>query len=136
MKKEYITPPGSPTPKGYNHVVAVDGGRMIFLAGQVAFDADRNIVGKGDLVAQIHQCIRNIQSAAEAGGGKLSDVVKLTTFVVDYEPDQLEGIAQAITDSFPAGELPTNTLIGVDSLSTPGLLVEIGAFVVAEARAG
>jgi enamine deaminase RidA (YjgF/YER057c/UK114 family) len=45
MKKTYQNPPGSPTPKSYHHVVSTEGGRMIFLSGQVAFDSDRQIVG-------------------------------------------------------------------------------------------
>lgn len=130
MKKTYQNPPGSPTPKSYHHVVSTEGGRMIFLSGQVAFDSDRQIVGKNDVVAQTHQTMRNLKAAVETGGGEISDIVQITTHVVHYDPSQLDDITGAIAEFFQPECLPTNTLVGVDSLSTEGLLIEIGGIAV------
>ena len=131
MKKSYRNPPGSPTPKSYHHVVSTEGGRMIFLSGQVAFDCDRQIVGKDDVVAQTRQAMRNLKAAVETGGGEISDIVQITTHVVNYDPSQLDEITGSIAEFFKPECLPTNTLVGIESLSTEGLLIEIGGIAVA-----
>ena len=132
MKKSYLNPPGSPTPKSYHHVVTTELGRMIFLSGQVAFDSDRNIIGKGDVVAQTRQAMRNLKAAVETGGGQISDIVQITIHVVNYDPSQLDDITGTIAEFFEPECLPTNTLVGVASLSTEGLLIEIGGIAVTE----
>lgn len=133
MKKTYLNPPGSPTPKSYHHAVTVEPGRMIFLSGQVAFDSDRIIVGKGNVVEQTRQAMRNLKSAVETGGGHISDIVQITTHVVNYDPTQLDDITGTIAEFFEPECLPTNTLVGIASLSTEGLLIEIGGIAVANA---
>ena len=65
MKKSYLNPPGSPTPKSYHHIVTTEPGRMIFLSGQVAFDSNRHIVGQNDVIAQARQAMRNFKSAVD-----------------------------------------------------------------------
>ena len=132
MKKSYLNPPGSPTPKSYHHVVATEGGRIIFLSGQVSFDSDRKIVGENDVVAQTRQTMRNLKAAVETGGGQISDIVQITTHVVNYDPSQLNDITGTIAEFFPPECLPTNTLVGVTSLSTDGLLIEIGGIAITE----
>ncbi len=132
MKKYFLNPPSSPTPKSYHHAVAVEGGRSIYLSGQVAFDAERKIVGVGDVVAQTRQAMRNLKSAVEAGGGTMSDIVQITTHVVNYDPDQLDDITSTIAEFFSPESLPANTLVGISSLSTDGLLIEIGGIAVTD----
>lgn len=132
MKKTFINPPGSPTPKGYHHVVSVEGGRAIFLSDQVAFDSDRNIVGPSDLGSQTRQAMKNLKAAVEAGGGQMSDIVQITTHVVDYDPALLDEITSTIAEFFPPQCLPTNTLVGISSLSTDGLLIEIGGVAITD----
>ena len=130
MKKIYLNFPGAPTPKSYHHVITTEPGRMIFLSGQVAFDRDRNIVGENDVVAQTRQTMRNLKSAVETGGGQISDILQITTHVVDYDPAQLDDITGTIAEFFEPDCLPTNTLVGIASLSTEGLLIEIGGIAV------
>ena len=130
MNKRYLNPPGSPQPKSYHHAVVAAGGRLVFLSGQVAFDGDRQIVGRDDVVVQTRQAMHNLQAAVEAAGGQMSDIVQITTHVVDYDPAQLDAITTTIAGYFPAESLPANTLVEVVSLSTPGLLVEIGGIAV------
>jgi enamine deaminase RidA (YjgF/YER057c/UK114 family) len=132
MKKYFLNPPSSPTPKSYHHAVAVEGGRSIYLSGQVAFDAERKIVGVGDVVAQTRQAMRNLKAAVEAGGGTMSDIVQITTHVVNYDPDQLDDITSTIAEFFSPESLPANTLVGISSLSTDGLLIEIGGIAVTD----
>ena len=133
MKKSYLNFPGSPTPKSYHHLIVTEPERMIFLSGQVAFDSKRDIVGENDVVAQTRQTMRNLKGAVEAGGGQISDIVQITTHVVDYDPKQLDGITGTIAEFFDPECLPTNTLVGIMSLSTPGLLIEIGGIAVTSA---
>lgn len=132
MSKTYSNPPGSPAPKSYHHVVTSGPGKMIFLSGQVAFDENRQVVGKGDIVAQTRQAMRNLKSAVEAGGGRISDLVQITTHVVNYDPTRLEDITGTIAEFFEPECLPTNTLVGISTLSTAGLLIEIGGIAVVE----
>lgn len=134
MKKTYLNPTGSPKPKSYHHAVTTEPGRMIFLSGQVAFDRDRQIVGGNDVVAQTRQAMNNLKSAVETAGGQISDVLQITTHVVDYNPKQLDDITGTIAEFFEPECLPTNTLVGVTSLSTPGLLIEIGGIAVTDAK--
>jgi enamine deaminase RidA (YjgF/YER057c/UK114 family) len=130
MKKQFSNPPSLPTPKSYHHAVAVEGGLTIYLSGQVAFDAERNIVGGDDLIAQTRQAIRNLEIAVESAGGKISDIVQITIYVVNYHPDQLDDIAGTLSEFFPPECLPANTLVGVTSLSTDNLLIEIAGIAV------
>ena len=67
----------------YSHVVAVEGRRLVFVSGQVPFDRDGNIVGPGDMRAQIRQVGENVKRALEAAGATLADVVKTTTYTTD-----------------------------------------------------
>ena len=132
MKKTYLNPPGSPIPKSYHHVIITKPGRMIFMSGQVAFDSNRQIVGEDNVVEQTRQAMQNLKAAVETGGGEISDIVQITTHVVNYDPKQLEDITGTIAEFFEPDCLPTNTLVGIASLSTPGLLIEIGGIAVIE----
>ena len=69
----------------YTQVVTVSGtGKMIFVAGQLARNAQGVCVGKGDMRAQIQQVGENIKTCLEAGGATLADIVKTNTYVTDY----------------------------------------------------
>lgn len=132
MKIIRINPPGSPTPKNYHHVVSVQGGRTVYLAGQLAFDENRNIVGGDDIIAQTHQALTNLKRNVEAAGASMTDVVKINTYVVNYDQRNLRGILDVIGAFFPAGHQPTNTLLGIDCLAAEGLLIEIEGIAVTD----
>lgn len=69
MEKQFINPPTLLSPRGYTHVVTVEGGgKLIFVAGQVAVDAQGQLVGRGDLCAQTRQAGRNLAAALAAAG--------------------------------------------------------------------
>lgn len=69
----------------YSHVVVVEGRRTIFIAGQLARDRQGNMVGAGDMRAQIRQVGENLKAALAAAGATLNDLVKTTTYVTDIE---------------------------------------------------
>jgi enamine deaminase RidA (YjgF/YER057c/UK114 family) len=136
MKITRLNPPGSPAPKNYHHAVSVEGGRTIYLAGQIAFDADRNIVGGDDVVAQTRQALTNLKRNVEAAGANMADMVKINTYVVNYDQSQLQGIIDVIGEFFPDGHQPTNTLLGIEGLAVDGLLIEIEGIAVTDKPLG
>lgn len=85
MGKALVNPPSLTRPRGFSHGVLVTGGKLLFLAGQDASDAEGQIVAPGNLVAQYEQIMRNLQTVVEAAGGKIQDIVKLTIFVRDRD---------------------------------------------------
>lgn len=133
MRKDFINPPKIHKPRGYSHVVAVEGGRTIFISGQVAVGLDGNIVGGGDLRAQAEKAADNLLAALEAAGACAADIVKMNTYVVNYKPEDYRIIrevrARLFADSYPP---PASTLIGVAALAVDGLLIEMEAIAAVE----
>lgn len=128
----HINPPDRTPPVGYTHVTAARGQRIIHISGQAAYDADGNIVGRGDLKRQTETVYENLSSALAAAGAELSDVVKTTIYVVDYQPSDLAVIREVRFRFFGREKLPANTLVGVQSLAAEGLMIEIEAVAVTD----
>jgi len=111
----------------YSHVV-VEGQRMIFVAGQLARDAQGNVVGKGDMRTQLRQVGENITAALAAAGATLNDIVKTTTYVTDI--DEFFRHVDVRMEYF--GALPTSTTVEVRRLAHPDCLVEIEVLAVVD----
>lgn len=105
----------------YSHVVVVEARKTIFVSGQLARDAKGEVVGKGDMRAQIRQTGENIKAALAAAGATLRDVVKTNTYVTDIE----EFFKHTDVRMEYFGALPTSTTVEVRKLAHPDLLVEI-----------
>jgi enamine deaminase RidA (YjgF/YER057c/UK114 family) len=114
----------------FSQVVAASGTRTIYTAGQVSIDAQGKLVGAGDLAAQTAQAMRNVGLALAAAGAGFADIVKITTYVVDYAPEQRSIISQARAPFFAGGLPPASTLLGVAALALPEWLIEIEAIAV------
>jgi len=125
MEKKFINPPTLSTPRGYTHVVTATGGKMVFIAGQVAWDAKGEIVGKGDLRAQATQVYENLKAALAAAGATFTDVVKMNTYIVNFKAADLPVIREVRAKYFLQENLPASTLVGVQALAVDGLLIEI-----------
>ena len=109
----------------YHHYIRVDNPKsLIFLSGQLSRDADGNLVGAGDMAEQTRQCIRNMQSVLEAAGGTLDDIVSIVVYTTDIR--RFKEIVDARTEFFVA-KLPTSTIVEVNHLADPGLLIEFQA---------
>lgn len=117
---------------GFSHAVQSEGQRLLHCAGQVAFDNNGNIVGIEDRPKQLEQAFNNLKSVLAEVGVSPSNVVRLRTYVVDHKPEHLEDIIAAISKFYGDAIPAANTLIGVQSLALPELLVEIEATAIVD----
>jgi enamine deaminase RidA (YjgF/YER057c/UK114 family) len=124
-----INPEGLSEPVSYSHAVVATGSRIVFLAGQVALDANGQLVGGDDVGAQAHQVYRNIAIALEAAGARIADVAKLTTYVVGHRNGLLHQVMTARRTVF-GDHAPASTFIGVEALARPEYLIEVEALAV------
>ena len=128
MPVEKLNIPSLPEPQGFTHIAIATGNRMVFLAGLVAQDGDGNLVGEGDLAAQMEQAVLNVAAGLETAGAGLDDVAKVTLYIVDWDETKLEalfaGFGRAAEKLGGAFVAPT-TLIPVPRLFEEGHLVEI-----------
>lgn len=130
--KEYINP-ASLFPSlehGFSQAVAATGRRTLYVSGQTAWDAGKQLVGGSDLAAQAKQAFRNLRTVVEASGGTLADVVSLRLYIVDYRPEKAAAVGNALRECFAGPEKPAATWIGIASLADPGFLIEIEATAV------
>ena len=132
MPNTFLNPKGLSTPTGYTHVVTSTGGKTIYIAGQVALDADGKLVGAGDLRAQAVQIFENLKVALAAAGATFDDVVKMTTYVVNHE-EAYRPILREVREQYArADRPPANTLVGVQSLAMRMFLLEVEAIAVVD----
>lgn len=128
-----VNPDGLPKIDAYRQVAVATGSRLVFVAGQVAWDADGHTVGEGDLASQVERCYLNVGTALAGVGASFDDVVKLTVHVVDWTPDKMPlfmaGVARAAA-KLGVTPVPPATLLGVAALDVPEHLVEIEATAV------
>ena len=107
----------------YSHVVTVTGpGKTIYIAGQLARDAEGNIVGPGDMRAQLEQTFKNLDACLKAAGATWADVVKTNTFVTDY---QAFSQCSDVHMRYFGVASPTSTTIQIGGLAQPETMVEI-----------
>jgi enamine deaminase RidA (YjgF/YER057c/UK114 family) len=137
MPKQYLNPSDlfPSLQYGFSQIVTTAGGTTLYLSGQVAWDAQQQIVGGDDLGAQTRQALRNIDLAMQTAGGSLADVVSLRIYIVKEKLGELEPISAALKAFFPAERAPATTWVGVYGLANPAFLVEIEAIGVIEAEA-
>ena len=119
---ERIQPEGLSKPATYSHVVKV--GNLLFIAGQVSFDASGKLVGENDMKAQVKQVLENLKTALASQKADFSHVVKINTFTTDVEAFLA---AAEVRAEYFKGNLPASTLVQISKLARPGLLVEIEA---------
>ena len=133
VERENIFPEGMPKRivKGhvlYTPVVTVVPGKLVFVSGILSRNSKGEIVGKGDMAAQIRQVFENIKTALAAAGATMADIVKLNTYLVaEVSQDDLPKM-RAIRDRYlNKDKPPASTLVVVSRLARPGWLIEIEA---------
>lgn len=131
----HINPPQLSKSPAYSHAVTAKPGTIVWISGQIAANSKGEVVGKGDLKAQLDQAWANLKAALAASGATFADVVKLNTYIVDYKPSMREDVRAARLRFMGPGEPPAATLVGVQSLATDDWLVEIEATAVIRSTA-
>ena len=128
---QVINPEELVKPIGYAHAVKVTGGTTIYLAGQVSFDSNGNVVFPGDIVAQFKQALTNLQIAIRASGGEMTSIVKLNLFVKDKDlyKKHLRELGD-VYRTFFGKYFPAMTLVEVSSLFEDDALLEIEGIAV------
>ena len=135
MKIDRIQPPGMNVriqqgKPAYSHVVTVTGpGKTIYIAGQLARDREGNIVGPGDMRAQLEQTFKNLEACLKAAGATWADVVKTNTFVTDY---QAFSQCSDVRMRYFGIASPTSTTIQISGLAQQEAMVEIEMVAVVE----
>lgn len=123
---EITNPEGlyDPKPHGYSHIATVNSNsKMVFIAGQGGSNMDG--VLSNDFKVQVDIVFENIEIALKSEGLLWSDVVKLTTLVVDYDSSKHEILIAASRKIWPDLKFPVNTLIPVSRLALDGMQIEI-----------
>ncbi len=133
MEKEFLNPAGLPVLPGFSQVVTATEGKIVFISGQVALDANNEVVGKGDLRAQVVQTFENLKGALAAVGATFDDLLKTNTYIVNYTPDMIGVVREVRSQYLPQEKAPASTLIGVQALVFEDLLIEIEAFALLKA---
>lgn len=138
VRRRAVNPAGmyDPVPLGFSHAALQRGGRTLHLAGQVAWDAKRELVGAGDLGAQARQALKNLRAVLASCGAAPKDVVRLRTYVVNHTPGKLGPVTAEIVAFYDGAEPAPNTWIGVQALAMPEFLIEIEATAVIPDAAG
>ena len=118
----------------FTHVIAVENAsvsKTVYISGQVAWNADGEVVG-AHLAEQFRQVYENLRNLVGVAGGTLEDIVQLRTYLTSREllPEFFRIRNESYPSLFPGGVYPTNTLLIVDALADPGLLLEVEAVAV------
>ena len=112
-------------PAGYSQIVTVTGGKLVYIAGQVALDMSGRLVGRDDFQAQARQIFENLKAALAAVGADFSHVVKLNYYLLDRANLPL---LRDVRDQYVNVQSPpASTLVEVRNLALDGLLLEIEA---------
>lgn len=116
-----VAPPMKPH---YSNSIRTESGPLLFIAGQVALDAEGKLVGEGDIRAQATQVLENIREIVEANGGAMSDIAQVTVYVRDIEA--FNSISDIRESYFPM-DGPASAIVEVSALAWPEFLIEIAA---------
>ena len=134
MTVQLFSPEGMTQPTPYAHVSVSTGTRHVNVAGQIARDAEGNPVATGDLAGQVAQALRNTALGLAGAGASFSDVVRLRFFVTQWSPEKIgafmEGVGLVADELGLPQPMPPASLIGVDYLFEPDVLVEVEAYAI------
>ncbi|HXZ11641.1 MAG TPA: RidA family protein [Candidatus Sulfotelmatobacter sp.] len=116
---------------GYSQVAEVTGGKLVYIAGQVALDPSGNLVGKDNFRAQVEQVFKNLNAAVQAVGGSFHDVIKLNYYCADSVDPSLTPQVREVRDKYVNTQNPpASTFVVVRRLVRPEWLIEIEAVAV------
>jgi reactive intermediate/imine deaminase len=123
MPKQVVTTPQVVEGKNL-YSQCIRSGSTLYVSGQVGWDREGNIVGKGDAAVQARRCFEGMKALVEAGGGTMDDIVKVNMYLTNVA--DAAGI-RAVRQEFFRAPFPAWTTVAVSALVHPDLLVEIEA---------
>jgi 2-iminobutanoate/2-iminopropanoate deaminase len=123
MERRVIEPDdiADTTPHHFSPAIVANG--TLYISGQVGTDADGNYVGD-DIESQTRQAVDNIETILQHVDKDLSDVVKITSYIVDIT-EHYEAFQSVYREVFATEPYPCHTALGVDSLASETPLVEL-----------
>ncbi len=130
MNKRALNPGDWQDRFDFSQAIEVRGAeRVVYCAGQVSVDGNGVTVHPGDMAAQFHQALDNLEIVLDKAGLGLLDVVRLNYYVTDVPAfsEAVPGVGQRLK---AAGCKPASTLLGVSRLAEPGWMIEIEATAV------
>ena len=125
---EKSNPRGLPTPQPGTYTHVVKSGKLLFIAGQTAVDANGKVVGPG-MKEQVEQVMANLAAALKSQGADFSHIAKTTTFVTSIQEFRAPEVA-AVRAKYVGASPPANTLVEIRQLADPAFKVEIEAIAV------
>lgn len=126
MRKQYLNPRELFDPRFFTHTVAVSGPmKLVYVAGQVSYDRDGIVVGRGDIRAQSEQVFKSLSHGLRAAGAAWSDVVKMNGYMVRMSPEALDIYREIRARHLDPKRMPASTLVGVERLVHDDLLLEV-----------
>ncbi len=124
---ERMNPPGTTQPTVYTQLVRA--GKTLYFAGQTAVNEKGELIGKGDMRAQVRQVYENLKSLLASQGATFDHLVKITIYTLSIDEFRKAG---DIREEYTGGKAPASTLLQIDRLASPGYLVEIEGIAVLE----
>ncbi len=123
MEKTYLQPTNVPKPAGdYSQGLKIKGGALVVISGQVAWDTQGNLVGKGDFAAQARQVFENLKNMLASAGATFADAIKLMIFLKNREDF---AIFKGIRAEYLKPPYPPTTLLVVKDLAREEWLLEV-----------
>lgn len=128
----YSCPPDLYDPKSYSHVVEVEGGRLLFVSGQVPVNAQRQLTSR-DFREQVGRVYDNLETVLRSVGAGFGNVVKTTNYLTDIAQAK---VFREVRDARFAHvkTRPASTTVVITSLVEPEFLLEIEVIAAVPAR--
>ncbi|HTZ35706.1 MAG TPA: RidA family protein [Stellaceae bacterium] len=115
-------------PPAYSQAVKIEEGKtLLYIAGQVDYNAEGKCAHPGDFAAQTKAVLGMLKAQVEAGGGTMASIVKINTYVTDmrYRPEYAK-----LRGEFFGPKAPASTMVAITALADPDFLIEIEAVAV------
>jgi len=126
MQTQHLNPTELFQSPFFTHTVTVAGpAKIVYVAGQVAYDRDGFVVGRGDIGAQAEQVFRSLSHNLKAAGATWSDVVKLNGYMVNMDGEAVNLYREVRARYLDPKRMPASTLVGVERLVHEDLLLEV-----------
>ena len=120
-----VNPPGVWSPFGSFSMAVIQGdGQIVHLKGQVSLDQNGQVVGAGDMRAQVRKVLENLRTVLTGMGGTMADVISLVHYATDIESFMGTG---DIRKEFFSPPFPVTTTVQIARLYRPDLTIEVTA---------